>query len=35
MVPMLKQALVVAAVIAAVMWANNATSNKLGTLLAA
>jgi len=32
---MIKQALIIAAVIAAVMYANNMTSNKLGTLLAA
>lgn len=35
MITTLKQALIVAAVIAGVMWANNATGNKLGTVLAA
>ena len=35
MVTTLKQALIVAAVIAGVMWINNMTGNKIGTVLAA
>lgn len=34
MVTTLKHALIVAAVIAGVMWINNATGNKLGSLAA-
>lgn len=35
MITTLKQALIVAAVIGGVMWINNMTGNKIGTVLAA